>query len=98
MRITRKLEEVGHAVDSMTTQEDLAGFLRNPENAQKFNSLVEDIRYTLIDYQVRTPKCSLSSHLTSASDFFTTRHLQRELSVNSKFTPSQSGLLVVTCE
>jgi len=56
MEIARKLEEIGQAVDSMTTQKDLARFLQNPENSQKLNGLVEDIRYALIDYQVRTPK------------------------------------------
>jgi len=40
----------------MTTQEDLAHFLKNPENAQRVNGLVEDTRYALMDYQVRTLK------------------------------------------
>ena len=40
----------------MTTQDDLVDFLKNPENAQMLNGLVEDIRYALIDYQVRTLK------------------------------------------
>ena len=39
-------------MNSITTQEDLADFLKDPENAQRWNSLVEDIRYALIDYQV----------------------------------------------
>jgi len=41
---------------SMAAQKDLAEFFKNPQNAQKLNELVEDIRYALIDYQVRTPK------------------------------------------
>lgn len=41
---------------SITAQEDLAGFFSNPENAREFNGLVEDVRYALMDYQVRTPK------------------------------------------
>jgi len=36
----------------MTTQEDLALFLRNPGNAQKLNGLVQDIRGALMVYQV----------------------------------------------
>jgi len=56
MEISRKLEEIGQAVDSVITQKDLARFLKNPENSQKLNGLVEDIRYALMDYQVRTPK------------------------------------------
>jgi len=42
-------------MDSMITTKDLAGFFKNPENAEKVNGLVEDVRYALIDYQVRTP-------------------------------------------
>ena len=49
---SRKLEEIGKAMNSITIQEDLADFLKNPGNAQGLNSLVEDIRYALIDYQV----------------------------------------------
>jgi len=56
MGVARKLEGIGRAMDSMTTQEDLALFLKNPENAHKVNGLVEDLRYALNDYQVRTPK------------------------------------------
>jgi len=39
-------------MDSMTTRKDLAHVLKNPENAQKVNGLVEDVRYALTDYQV----------------------------------------------
>ena len=40
----------------VTSQEDLLYFLKNPENAQKVNGLVEDVRYALIGYQVHTPE------------------------------------------
>jgi len=50
------LEEIGQAMDSMTSQKDFSHFLKSPENAQKVNGLVEDVRYALIDYQVHTPK------------------------------------------
>jgi len=63
-------------MDSMTSQEDLADLLKNPENAQKVNGLVEDVRYALISYQVRTPKHSLASYLTSTADVVTTGHLR----------------------
>jgi len=43
-------------MNSMTTQKDLVHFFKNPENTHKVNALVEDIRYALIEYQVRTPK------------------------------------------
>ena len=39
-------------MNSMTTRDGLADFLNNPENAQRLNGLVEDIRYALMDYQV----------------------------------------------
>ena len=54
--LCRKLEEIGQALVSMTTKEDIACFLDNPENMQKLNGLVEDIRYALVDYQVCTQK------------------------------------------
>ena len=43
-------------MDSMTSQKDFSHFLSNPENAQNVNGLVEDVRYALIDYQVRIPE------------------------------------------
>jgi len=38
-------------MDPITTKKDLTLFLKNPENAQKLNGLVQDIRYALMDYQ-----------------------------------------------
>ena len=40
----------------MIIRDDLVGFLNNPENVQRLNGLVEDIRYVLVDYQVCAPK------------------------------------------
>ena len=40
----------------VATREDLARFLRIPENAWKVNSLVEDTRDALMDYQVCSSK------------------------------------------
>ena len=74
MGVSRELEEIGRAMNSMTTEDDLADFLNNPENAQRLNGLVEDVRYALMDYQVRIPKHSFLSRLTSASDFTATRY------------------------
>ena len=53
--MTRKLEDINRAMDSMTARDGVADFLNNPENAQKINGLVEDVRYALMDYQVCTP-------------------------------------------
>lgn len=86
-------------MDSITTQEDFAYFLKNHRNSKELNDLVEDIRYTLMDYQVCTPKRT-HSHciLTFVSDFITTRHLQQELSADCKFHSAVVQCCVVTCE
>lgn len=60
---------------SMTTRNDLVDFLGNLENAQKLNDLVEDIRYAVMDYQVRPPKTLAPPFLMFALDFIATRHL-----------------------
>jgi len=52
MGISRKLKEVGQTLEAMTTQNDLASFLNTPENSQRVNNCVEDIRYALMEYQV----------------------------------------------
>ena len=54
MRIARKLERAHQALDLMATQKNIAQFLNNPDNAQKLNDLVDDIREAVMDYQVRT--------------------------------------------
>ena len=56
MGIARKLEEVDRAMNKMKTRNDLGDFLNDPENAQRFDGLVEDVRYALIDYQASTPE------------------------------------------
>ena len=59
MRISRELEGVGRAMNSMTTQNNLMDFLNDQENSQRLNGLVEDIRYSLINYRVCTLKHTL---------------------------------------
>jgi len=66
-------------MESITAQEDLALFLKSPENAQKFNGLVEDVRDALIDYQVCFPKSLVLAVANICSDFVATRNLQRGL-------------------
>ena len=58
MGIIRKLKEVSQAMGLMPSQNNLADFLEDPENAQWVDGLVEDIRYALVDYQVCTLKTS----------------------------------------
>jgi hypothetical protein len=50
------LKEVGQALDSIITREDLVQFLNSTESEQKLNDLVEDIRDALMGYQVCSPK------------------------------------------
>ena len=40
---------------SVTGRTDLVDFLNSPENAQRLNGLVEDVRYAVVEYQVRAP-------------------------------------------
>jgi len=63
-------------MDSITAQEDFALFLKSPENAQKLNGLVEDVRDALIDYQVCFLKSLALAVANVCSDFAATRHLQ----------------------
>ena len=60
---TRKLQEVGQAMGSIATRNDLADFLKNPENAQRVDDLVEDIHYALMDYQVCSTPQAHPHHL-----------------------------------
>jgi len=73
-------------------------FLGIPKNAQKLNSLVEDIRYVLMDYQVHTPKTLIESCLTSTADVVTTGHLPRRPSAYCEFYPLMVPPFVVTCK
>ena len=43
-------------MNTMMTRNDLADFLNNPENTQRLDGLVEDVRYALIDYRVCGPQ------------------------------------------
>ena len=82
----------------MTNQKDLALFLKTPENAQKVNGLVQDIRYALMDYQVCSPK-SLSLIIADIyPDFVTTRYLRRGLSEDCESHSLTVPPLVITCK
>jgi len=85
-------------MDSMTTQKDLADFLKTPRNAQKVNDLVEDIRYALMNYQVRIPKMLTWTYLIFATDVVTAGHLRRGLSADREFHSLTVAPFVVTCK
>jgi len=82
---------------SMTTQKDLALFLKNPKNARKLNGLVQDIRHALMDYQVCPTKWLALAVLNICSDFVTTRHLHRALRADRESRSLTIPLFVVTC-
>jgi len=85
-------------MDSITTQEDLALFLKNPENAQRLNDMVQDIRDALMDYQVRSSKRPALAMANIYSDFVATRHLRRGLSTNRESYSPTVTPFVVTCK
>jgi len=98
MGIGRRLKEIGQDMDPMTTREDLAFFLKKPENAQKLNGLVQDIRYAVMDYQVCTPKGLALVMTNICSDFGATRYLQRGLSEDCESRPLAVPPSVITCK
>ena len=85
-------------MDPMTTQKDLALFLKKPENAQKLNGLVQDIRYALMDYQVCSPRRPTLVVTNICADFGTARHLQGRLSEDCESRSLAVPPFVVTCE
>ena len=75
MGLGRKLEGVRQGLILPQEQRKLVQFLTNTENAQKINSLVEDIREALIDYQVCASNYLLLPCLILLLDFIATRYL-----------------------
>ena len=49
------MKEVEQDIDSIAPRDNLAEFLKDPENALRLNCIVEDVRYALMDYQVCAP-------------------------------------------
>jgi len=80
----------------MAAQKDLAIFLKVPENAQKLNGLVEDVRCALVDYQVCSPERFALNVTNVCSDFFTVGHLQRGLSADRESHSLTAPPFVVT--
>ena len=50
--MNRKLKDVGRELVPLEKQGKVEGFFNNAENAGKLNSLVEDIRDAMMEYQV----------------------------------------------
>jgi len=85
-------------VDSMATQKDLAHFFKKTENAHRLNSLVQDIRDAMVDYQVGFPKSLTLLVANIHSDFVATRHVQRGLSADRESHSATVPSLIVTCK
>ena len=69
----RKLEGVGQNLTLPAERGEVRVFLTNPENAQRVNSLVEDIFDTLLEYQV----CALAYLFPIMSDICPRLHCNR---------------------
>lgn len=61
MGVTRKLENICQGLTLPAGQGEVMSFLANTENAQRINSLVEDIHEALMDYQVCMKNNSFSA-------------------------------------
>jgi len=58
--MTRKLENIYQDLTLPAEQGEAMRFLANTENAERINSLVEDIQEALMNYQVCIVNCSFS--------------------------------------
>ena len=80
MGVGRKLQDIRRNLALLEEQGKIKGFFRNAENADELSGLVEDIRDTMIDYQVCVLDAPfLSAWLISLLDIFATRYVRQEL-------------------
>ena len=77
MGIARKLKEVDQELALLAGQGKAVGFLANTENAQRIDSLVEDIREVMMDYQVCASNTLSLPHLMNVVDLVATRYLRK---------------------
>ena len=73
MWITSKLGDIHQSLSLPAEQGKIKGFLTNPENVQRVNTLVEDIREALMEYQV----CILGYSFPTTSNVCTRLHCNR---------------------
>ena len=71
--IARKLNDICQSLTLPAEQGKVVEFLKNTENAQKINGLVEDIHDALMDYQV----CTLNYPSPTMSDLHARLHCKR---------------------
>ena len=80
MRIARKLKSIYLDLALLAEQGKVRGFLNNVGSADKLRILLEDIRDTIVEYQVCISLNYLVLHyLMFKADFITARYLQQEL-------------------
>ena len=94
--IARKLKNVLRNLNPLEEQGRIVGFLKNADDAQKLNGLVEDIRDAIMDYLVCTSNPILTSHLMFTPDFITTRYLCQWPSVDCESYSLMIRVCVVT--
>ena len=55
MRVDRGLGDIHQGLVTLSSRGKIEGFFNNVENAEKLDSLFEDARGVMMDYQVCTP-------------------------------------------
>ena len=73
MGITRKLENISQGLTLSAEQGEVMELLASTENAQRINSLVEDIHEALIVYQV----CITNHSISTTSDLCARPHCNK---------------------
>jgi hypothetical protein len=73
MGMARKLEDIHQDLTQLAGQGTAVGFLANAENAQQINSLVEDVREVMINYQV----CFIGLFISTLSDICARLHCNK---------------------
>jgi len=73
----RKLQDVLQDLAILQEQGKIEGFVKNAENASRLGGLVDEIRDTMMEYQVRASNYSSLPYLKFALDFIATRYLRQ---------------------
>jgi len=73
--IARRLEDICQSLTLPGNQGDVMGFLANPKNTQRINSLIEDVNEVLMVYRVCGLDDSCYTCLTFVLDIIATRYL-----------------------
>ena len=91
--MNRKLEDIQRDLVLLGEQGKAKGFFNNIQNADKLNGLVEDVRDTIMDYQVCCRNLFDSFVLKSSLDVVATRYIRQKLLTHRGSLPSSSVLI-----